>query len=40
VNWTSIFDVEPLWLRARPEQCGVRNLYERPSSSAPTAGQR
>jgi type III pantothenate kinase len=30
VNWTSIFDVEPLWLRSRAEQCGVRNLYERP----------
>src|SRR5918994_1775095 len=30
VNWTSIFDVEPLWLRSAAEQCGVRNLYERP----------
>jgi len=35
VNWTSIFDVEPLWLRARPEQCGVRNLYERPEQLGP-----
>jgi len=35
VNWTSIFDVELLWLRARPEQCGVRNLYERPEQLGP-----
>lgn len=30
VNWTSIFDAEPLWLRAQAERCGVRNGYERP----------
>ena len=30
VNWTSIFDAEPLWLRADAERCGVRNRYERP----------
>jgi type III pantothenate kinase len=35
VNWTSIFDVEPLWLRAQAEQCGVRNLYERPEQLGP-----
>src|SRR5262245_15070785 len=30
VNWTSIFDAEPLWLRGEPERCGVKNRYERP----------
>ena len=30
VNWTSIFDAEPLWLRAEAESCGVKNRYERP----------
>src|SRR5688572_12793185 len=35
INWTSIFDVEPLWLRAEAERCGVRNLYERPEQLGP-----
>ncbi len=35
VNWTSIFDVEPLWLRAETERCGVRNRYERPEVLGP-----
>jgi type III pantothenate kinase len=30
VNWTSIFDAEPLWLRGEIERCGVKNRYERP----------
>jgi len=30
VNWTSIFDAEPLWLRGEAEACGVKNRYERP----------
>ncbi|MGH8747026.1 MAG: type III pantothenate kinase [Burkholderiales bacterium] len=30
VNWTSIFDAEPLWLRGEAERCGVRNGYEEP----------
>jgi len=30
VNWTSIFDAEPLWLRGEAERCGVTNRYERP----------
>ena len=30
VNWTSIFDAEPLWLRADAERYGVKNMYERP----------
>jgi type III pantothenate kinase len=30
VNWTSIFDAEPLWLRGEAERCGVRNGYEAP----------
>jgi type III pantothenate kinase len=35
VNWTSIFDAEPLWLRAEAERCGVRNRYERPEQLGP-----
>src|SRR5882672_10002377 len=35
VNWTSIFEAEPLWLRAEPERCGVKNLYERPEQLGP-----
>jgi type III pantothenate kinase len=30
VNWTSVFDAEPLWLRGETERCGVKNGYERP----------
>ena len=30
VNWTSIFDAEPIWLQAEAECCGVVNRYERP----------
>ena len=30
VNWTSIFDAEPLWLRAETKRCGVENRYEKP----------
>ena len=35
VNWTSIFDAEPLWLRAEVERCGVKNRYERPEQLGP-----
>jgi type III pantothenate kinase len=35
VNWTSIFDAEPLWLRAEAEFSGVRNCYERPEQLGP-----
>jgi type III pantothenate kinase len=35
VNWTSIFDTEPLWLHAEAERCGVRNGYERPEALGP-----
>src|SRR5262245_47551708 len=35
VNWTSIFDAEPLWLRGEPERCGVKNHYERPEQLGP-----
>ncbi|HYN12720.1 MAG TPA: type III pantothenate kinase [Burkholderiales bacterium] len=35
VNWTSIFDAEPLWLRAEAERCGVKNCYERPELLGP-----
>jgi type III pantothenate kinase len=30
VNWTSIFDAEPLWLKAEAERCGVKNRYDKP----------
>src|SRR5712692_1681711 len=35
VNWTSIFDAEPLWLRGEAERCGVQNRYERPELLGP-----
>jgi len=35
VNWTSIFDAEPLWLRGEAERCGVKNRYERPEQLGP-----
>jgi type III pantothenate kinase len=35
VNWTSIFEAEPLWLRASAERCGVRNRYEKPDLLGP-----
>jgi type III pantothenate kinase len=35
VNWTRIFDAEPLWLRAEAERCGVKNRYERPELLGP-----
>ena len=30
VNWTSIFEAEPLWVHAEAKRCGVSNSYERP----------
>jgi type III pantothenate kinase len=30
VNWTSIFEVEPTWLKPEAERCGVKNRYEQP----------
>ena len=35
VNWTSIFDANPLWLKGEAERCGVRNAYERPEQLGP-----
>jgi type III pantothenate kinase len=35
VNWTSVFDAEPEWLRGERESCGVRNLYDRPELLGP-----
>lgn len=35
INWTSIFDAEPLWLKGEAERCGVRSLYERPEQLGP-----
>lgn len=30
VNWTSIFEAEPLWLTGEAERCGVTSHYRRP----------
>jgi type III pantothenate kinase len=35
VNWTSIFEAEPEWLRGEREACGVRSRYERPELLGP-----
>jgi type III pantothenate kinase len=35
VNWTSIFDAEPMWLHGEAERCGVRSRYERPEQLGP-----
>jgi len=35
VNWTSIFDSEPEWIRGERNQCGVRNRYDQPELLGP-----
>ena len=35
VNWTSIFDSEPEWVRGERDLCGVRNLYDQPELLGP-----
>jgi type III pantothenate kinase len=35
INWTSIFDAEPLWLRGEGERCGVISRYEKPDQLGP-----
>jgi type III pantothenate kinase len=35
INWTSIFDAEPLWLRGEGERCGVKSRYEKPDQLGP-----
>jgi len=35
VNWTSIFDADPLWLRGEAERCGVRSRYDKPGQLGP-----
>jgi type III pantothenate kinase len=35
VNWTSVFDAEPLWLKGEAERCGVRSRYEHPEQLGP-----
>ena len=35
VNWTSIFDAAPEWVRGERELCGVRNLYDQPELLGP-----
>lgn len=35
VNWTSVFDTEPIWLHAEAARCGVSNRYEPPEQLGP-----
>ena len=35
VNWTSIFEAEPLWLHGEAERCGVTSAYENPRRLGP-----
>ncbi len=35
VNWTSIFDAAPEWIRGERELCGVRNRYDQPGLLGP-----
>ena len=35
VNWTSIFEADPLWLHGEAERCGVRSSYEVPCQLGP-----
>jgi type III pantothenate kinase len=35
INWTSIFDAEPMWLKGEAERCGVSSRYERPEQLGP-----
>jgi len=35
LNWTRIFDAEPLWLKGERQACGVRNGYESPEQLGP-----
>ena len=35
VNWTSIFEAEPLWVKGAAQQCGVKNRYDRPEQLGP-----
>ena len=35
VNWTSIFEAEPEWVRGETERCGVKSRYERPEVLGP-----
>jgi type III pantothenate kinase len=35
VNWTSIFDAEPVWVKAERELCSVKSRYDRPENLGP-----
>jgi type III pantothenate kinase len=35
VNWTSIFEAEPLWLTGEAARCGVVSRYEQPEQLGP-----
>src|SRR5258706_15919476 len=40
VNWTSIFEAEPLWVKGEQHPCGARNGYERPERPGPARRAR
>ncbi len=35
INWTRIFDAEPLWLKGEAERCGVTSRYDAPEQLGP-----
>ena len=35
VNWTSIFEAEPEWVRGERDRCGVRSRYDKPELLGP-----
>ena len=35
INWTSIFDATPEWVRGEAERCGVHSRYDRPEQLGP-----
>jgi type III pantothenate kinase len=35
VNWTSIFEAQPLWVKGEKTQCGVTSRYEKPDQLGP-----
>ena len=35
VNWTSIFEAEPLWLHGEAGRCGVKSAYDHPEQLGP-----
>lgn len=35
INWTSVFDAEPVWVKGERELCGVQSRYDRPEQLGP-----